>query len=172
MARAILTLPLAAALCLSPVHGAGPTACSAKHLDSKVQALQQRLAAGAFYKELLLRFGRPLTCTVDVQEERTTLTYAFRLGALLTATTDPKIEFSEQTVKQIHLDTASAIALLRRAEKNAYQPGGCGISWKNAEEESDGDRREVVYRGDNCNCQARLIYQGKYVSALVLRSAC
>jgi hypothetical protein len=32
--------------------------------------------------------------------------------------------------------------------------------------------RQVVYRGNACNCQARLTYKGKYVIAIVLRSAC
>ena len=31
---------------------------------------------------------------------------------------------------------------------------------------------EVVYRGDTCNCQARLTIKSKTVVALVLRSAC
>jgi hypothetical protein len=182
MARAVLSSPplwaaslVLAAVFAAPVHGAGQTACSSKSPDRKIQALQQQMTAGAFYKELLLRFGKPLTCAVDVQNGTTNLTYTFRRGAKLIARTDPKIEFSEQRVQLVHMDSAKALALLKRAELDAYQPGGCGISWTNGEEESPpgaGGTREIVYRGDTCNCQARLIYKDNSVVILVLRSTC
>lgn len=182
MARAVLTsaprwvasLALAAAVFVAPALGAEQTACSSKSLDLEIRTLQQQMTAGPFYKELLLHFGKPLTCSVDVQNGGTNLTYTFRRGVQLIAQTDPKIEFTEQRIELIHMDTAKAIALLKRAELDAYRPGGCGISWTSGQEESPGaaSRREIVYRGDTCNCQARLIYKDNYVVMLVLRSAC
>jgi hypothetical protein len=62
-----------------------------------------------------------------------------------------------------------------QAELDTYKPSGCGISWTKGEEDPPADaagKREVVYRGDTCNCQGRLIYQGDAVAGLVLRSAC
>jgi hypothetical protein len=166
---------LAAAVFVAPARGADQTACSSKGLGREIQALQQQMTAGAFYKELLLRFGKPLTCSVNLQNGRTNLKYTFQHGAQLITRTDPKIEFSEQRVELVHMDSANAIALLKRAELDAYRPGGCGISWTSGEEESPagaGGTREIVYRGDTCNCQARLIYMNNYVVILVLRSAC
>jgi hypothetical protein len=182
MARAVLgfvfrwvkSLVLAAVL-LAPAHGAGPIACSSGNLNPETHTFQERIAAGAFYKEMLLRFGKPLACTVAVQEGTTSLTYTFPRGVQLIAKTDAKIEFSEQSVKPIHMETATAMALLKRAERDAYPPGGCGIGWTGGEKESQagaGGDHEVIYRGDTCNCQARLIYKDKYVVTLVLRSAC
>jgi hypothetical protein len=173
--RWVAALVLAAAVFVAPAHGADQTACSSKSPDRDIQSLQQQIKGGAFYKELLLRFGKPLTCSVDVQDGKTNLTYIFRHGARLISQTDPKAEFSEQKVERVHMETAKAMALLKRAELDAYRPGGCGISWTSTEEESpasEGGTREIVYRGDTCNCQARLIYKDNDVVILILRSAC
>jgi hypothetical protein len=182
MARAVLSSALrwAAALVLAavfvaPALGADQTACSSETLDREIQTLQQQMTAGAFYKELLLRFGKPLMCSVDVQNGVTNLTYTFRHGARLIARTNPKIEFSEQRMELVHIDTAKAMALLKQAESDSYRPGGCGISWTSGEKESLAGAvgtREIVYRGDTCNCQARLTYKDNYVVTLVLQSAC
>jgi hypothetical protein len=183
MARAVLSSPLrwagalvlAAAVFVTPAHGANQTVCSSKSLDPDIHAFQQQITVGAFYKELVLRFGKPLTCRMDVQEGRTNLTYTFRRGAQLIARSDPKAEFSEQRVDLIHMDSVNAIALLKRAESNGYRPGGCGISWTRSEEELPAGAvgtRELVYRSDTCNCQARLIFKGNYVVSVILRSAC
>ena len=144
-------------------------------MDREIQTVQEQMTGGPFYKELLLRFGKPITCNLDVHDGVINLTYGFRHGARLIARTDPKIEFSEQSVQLIRMDKSTAVALLKRAELDAYQPTGCGISWTNGEETpstGSAGTREVVYRGDTCNCQARLIYKGDSVVMLVLRSAC
>ena len=183
MARAVLgsaprwaaALVLAAALSATLACGADKTTCSSRSLDPAVRTLQQQTAASAFYKELLLRYGKPLRCSVEVQDSRTDLTYTFRHGAQLIARIDPKAEFSEQRMELVQMSTDQAIALLKRAELSSYPPGGCGISWTSPEEESTGDTsgtHETVYRGDTCNCQARLTYKGQYIVVLVLRSAC
>ena len=182
MARAVLSsAPRWAALLVLAVvfvargEGANHAACSSGSLNREIQSLQRQMSAGALYKDLLLRFGKPLTCSVDVQNGRTQLTFTFRHRAQLIVRTDPRTEFSEQEVELIHMDTAKAIALLKRAELDAYRPGGCGIAWTSGEEESPAGAagtRETVYRGDTCNCQARLIYKDDYVVNLVLRSAC
>ncbi len=182
MARAVLGLvsrwvtPLAlAAVLLAPAYAAAPTACSSSNLNSEAHKFQERISAGAFYQEMLLRFGKPLACSVAVQEGSTSLTYTFPRGAQLIAKTDSKIEFSEQSLQPIHMETTAAVALLKRAERDAYPPGGCGIEWTSGEEESQAGaagNHEIIYRGDTCNCQARLIYSGNDVVTIVLRSAC
>jgi hypothetical protein len=69
---------------------------------------------------------------------------------------------------------SKAIALLKSAERYEYGSDGCAIVWRKAAEESaalDGGR-EAVYRGDSCNCQARITSRHSYAVVLVLKSAC
>jgi hypothetical protein len=64
---------------------------------------------------------------------------------------------------------------MSRREKEAFGQAGCGIDWSHVAEESQvthAGSREVVYRGDTCNCQGRMIYDNGIVVGLVLRSAC
>ena len=184
MARSILSRPfrwgawlvLASALFVVEAEGASQNICAGKSLDHKAQESQQQLVRGAFYKELLRRFGQPIACSVDKKDGATKLTYGFRGGARLISRTDLRIEFSEVRVELLRMDQAKAIALLKRVELEAYAPGGCGILWTSGEEErlasGPTGTREIVYRGDTCNCQARLIYQNDSCVSLVLRSAC
>ena len=69
----------------------------------------------------------------------------------------------------------AALALLQRTERWAFGDKGCSIAWKNRpamEADTTRGTREYVYRGDDCNCQARLVYGGKILTGLVFRSAC
>jgi hypothetical protein len=184
MARTVLGFPhrwaaplvLAIALHGFPALAAGPAPCSSKVADRTIRDLQRQVTAGTFYKELLVEFGKPLTCTVDSDDGGTSLTYSFGDNGRLIARIDPSAELSEQRVEldREFMDSAKAISLLKTAELDAYPPHGCGIVWTNGEEESPASMgtRQVVYRGNACNCQARLTYKGKGVIALVLRSAC
>jgi hypothetical protein len=51
------------------------------------------------------------------------------------------------------------VALLRRAEHAAFGRDGCGIDWRAPAAETapeQPDARSDVFRGDVCNCQARI----------------
>jgi hypothetical protein len=105
-----------------------------------------------------------------------TLSYRFRDGNALRASRNPAIEYDEQSVRFEQPPAEDALALLARAERAAFSDGGCGIDWKPDEVGAvDGQPgvTETVYRGDVCNCQARVRRgaQGQ-VLALLLRSAC
>jgi hypothetical protein len=141
---------------------------------NEIRSFQQRLESGPFHRELVRRFGKPLSCSMKLDDGNVDLSYAFRGGAQLVARTNPRIEFSEQRLDFQALDAKRVMRLLREAEKDAYRPNGCGIKWNRAEEESGevAGSREIVYRGDVCNCQAGVFYQKNRVVALVLRSAC
>jgi hypothetical protein len=156
--------------------------CSTKHpggipaiAEPEVRNLQEHLKAGPFYRELLLQFGKPLSCNLEFDDGMIGLTYAFRGRVQLIARIDRKIELSEQRVQIPRMELTKAIALLKAAERDAYRPNGCGITWDHPEEESSGGpagSREAVYRGATCNCQARVTSRNNYAVSLVLKSAC
>jgi hypothetical protein len=131
------------------------------------QDLQQNVTAGLFYKALVMQAGKPLSCRVDVDGAKTTITYSFKKHAELRAEVDQTIEASEQRIKT-RMPMANAIQLLKDAEKDLYPPGGCGIAWDHPQSSSG----ETVYRGTTCNCQARVTGRGNYAVTLILRSAC
>ena len=176
-ALVLIVAPLA-----GPASAAQQQDCSPEHpgriaaiADPEVRNLQEHLKAGPFYKELLLQYGKPLSCYLEFDDGKFGLTYAFRGRVQLMARIDRKLEISEQTVKIPRMEMTKAIALLKAAERDAYRPDGCGITWDHPEEESSGGpagSREFVYRGSTCNCQARVTSRKSYVVALVLKSAC
>ena len=103
------------------------------------------------------------------------MVYEFPRNGTLVAQTDPRIEFSEQRVNLQGLDEDQAKSLLQAAEANAFGATGCGLDWEHHSTEEPGTfggSQEVVYRGDACNCQARVLYDDEKVIGLVLRSAC
>ena len=105
-----------------------------------------------------------------------TLAYRLRDGGSLQAVRNPAIEYTEQTAR-LRLPAADdPLALLARAERAAFGDAGCGIDWKQADTQPADDERggtETVYRGEACNCQARVRRDGAgQVRGLLLRSAC
>ena len=66
--------------------------------------------------------------------------------------------------------------VLVRAEQAAFGAAGCGINWKHPETraaEGNPGTTESVFRGDTCNCQARVRRDAAgRVTGLALRSNC
>ena len=144
-------------------------------VQKEFQELRKQVEAGPFYKELVRRFGRPQRCQLDADGEKIALSYAFRNNAHLDARTDPSIEYSEQRTQFSGLNGERALALLKKGEEDSFGRDGCGIDWKRSEDESTDERdgsRAAVFRGNSCNCQARIIYRRNTVVALVLSSSC
>jgi hypothetical protein len=147
----------------------------AEDKKNQVRAFQQALTAGPFYKELSRRAGKPRECKVAIDDGGITLSYSFRGNASLFSQVSAANESTDQRMQVRSIAAQAAMSLLMRAAKDAFGQDGCGIVWNKPAEELPGEQagsREVVYRGDACNCQARLIYAGKSIVALVLRSAC
>lgn len=190
MACAILTLVrlgttlllLVVALLAAPARAAQQQPCTPKNsagvpslAEPAIRNLQESLKAGPFYKELLLQFGKPLSCILEFDDGKIGLIYTFRGRVQLMARIDLRIEISEQRMQIPRMEMTKAIALLKAAEKDAYRPNGCGITWDRPAEESTGGQagfREAVYRGTTCNCQARVTYRNSYAVSLMLKSAC
>jgi hypothetical protein len=154
LALLLLSLPLAAAQNCASAKGDALT-------------LQQQTKTGPFYKALVTQAGAPLSCRLDVEEDKITITYAFHGNMELRTLVDPSVESSEQRLTT-RMPMDKAITLLKAAEQDAYKPGGCGIAWDHPESK-DG---VTVYSGTTCNCQARVTTRGTYAVTLMLKSAC
>ena len=194
MARAVLNLErgqcwaVALVLALVPFAGSAERAkregvpCSPRALLSLPPSRQREMAdflrrveSGPLYRELLHRTGKPATCNVTIEDTIISLYYAFRGGAQLEAKTDSSIEFSEQRAQIPGINDGEAVSVLRESEKDSFGEGGCGIDWNHPSVKEAGlgpGSREVVYRGNACNCLARTIHKPKTLVALVLSGAC
>jgi len=143
--------------------------------EPEIHNLEERVKAGPFYRELVTQLGKPASCTLEFDDGRIGLTFAFARRAQLIVRTDRKIESNEQRIQIPRMEMAKAMSLLQAAEKDAYRPNGCGIAWDHADEDSVDERtgsHELVYRGGTCNCQARVTSRNNYAVSLVLKSAC
>jgi hypothetical protein len=158
-----------------PLICTGDLSHASPELQSAYPPLRHRVEAGPLYQALEKRLGPPRTCTRSVQAGGLHLTYEFPHNGALVAQIDPRTEFSEQRVNLQGLDEAEAKSLLQAAETSAFGATGCGLNWERPATEEPGTlggSSEVVYRGDACNCQARVGYDDEKVIGLVLRSAC
>ena len=155
----------------SPDSSAGVTPSDRK----QVHDFQEQVKSGPFFKELVARLGKPVACKTAVQDGAISLVYSFRKNGRLVSRISPGIEATEQS---LHLQTISrkkAIALLKESERHSFGQGGCGITWNRPAEDTPGDQtgsHELVYRGEACNCQGRVLYSKGQIVGLVLRSAC
>ncbi len=165
LALALMTLPLLAS--------AAPQDRCSTSTNINARNLQQQVKAGPFYQSLQREFGQPLTCTLEIKGSAIGLTYTFRNRARLTARIDSQIETSEQRLQTPRMDQAKAVTLLKAAEKYAYAPNGCGIAWDQPEDSPGAaGSSEAIYRGDTCNCQARVTLKNHFAVLLILKSAC
>ncbi len=143
--------------------------------QKQVRDFEQRVKAGPFYRKMLQQLGKPQSCNVKQDGDSIALSYAFRGDAHLDAQVNSTIESSQQRAEFRGLNRERALALLKKGESDSYGKDGCGIDWSKPEEQSmeaPPGSRATVFRGDSCNCQARIVYQGKSVVAVVLSSAC
>lgn len=114
------------------------------------------------------------SCTVKYDGDATQIDYLFKAGGSLTVKRDMSIEYSEQSAQFALEPSADIIAVLQDAENHAFGPQGCGIDWQHGGKEaaeSDAAATDTVFRGNTCNCQARMRRMSGKVW-LVLRSAC
>jgi hypothetical protein len=142
--------------------------------QKQVREFQQRVEAGPFYKKVLQQLGGPQSCNAKLDGDNIRLWYVFRDDARLEAQISSTLESSEQRASFRGLSAKEALALLKKGELDSFGRDGCGIDWNRPEDQAMGGppgSRATVFRGDACNCQARIVYQGASV-ALVLRSAC
>jgi len=153
----------------------GSLSQASAELQHAYPSLQRHIEDGPLYQALQQRLGPPRKCVRSVQDDGLRLVYRFSNSGALAARIDPRIEFLEQHLSLKGLSEAEAKSLLQAAETNTFGTTGCGIAWDQPVTEQRGNfggSREVVYLGDACNCQGRVVYDGGAVIGLVLRSAC
>lgn len=155
----------------TPPELQGMTAASQK----QVRDLEQRVETGPFYKKMFQQLGKPQSCSANQEGDAVALSYVFPKDARLDVQANAAIESSMQKAAFPGLNREKALALLKKGESESYGKDGCGINWKQPENETMDDpagAHATVFRGDSCNCQARILYKGNAVVALVLSSAC
>jgi hypothetical protein len=116
------------------------------------------------------------SCHVRYDSAVIELEYRFKDGGWLHVKRDARIEYTEQEARFALSPAENPVTILAGAERAAFGPDGCGIDWRQAETQPAGDdpsATETVFRGDVCNCQARIRRDaaGRIVG-LVLRSTC
>lgn len=155
--------------CVAAQGGASPQ--NAETTDG----LRRAVEMGPLYTVLASQSG-VASCRVSNDSSEVTLEYTFRNGGSLEARRDPRIEYNNQEARFAVPPQEDPVAVLTRAERLAFTPDGCGIDWRAPETQPAGDdpgATETIYRGDLCNCQARVRKDtAGRVTRLLWRSAC
>jgi hypothetical protein len=115
------------------------------------------------------------SCRATGEAEKVVIEYHFADGASVRATRDPRIEYFDEEVQLASPPAANAVDLLTRTERAVFATDGCGIDWKDPETLPAGESKgtETIYRGDTCNCQARVRSDASgRPLVLTFRSAC
>ena len=154
-----------------------PSACPAtiSAADPALQRTYVEFKRSVESSPLARRLGRAVSCEARADGGAIQLTYASSTGATLVAHRDPALESTEQRLSERGLTKEAAVTLLRRTERWAFGDKGCAIAWTKPPEDvaaTGRGRRELVYRGEDCNCQARLVYGGNTPPEAIFRSAC
>lgn len=142
---------------------------------SEFETLRRNVEAGALQRVAAL--PGPATCLGQVDAEGSIhIDYRYADGSALQVRRQSRIESTDFTLRFAQPRAGPGRDILVELERTAFGATGCGIDWQRATTEpaADGSRgADTVYRGDLCNCQARVRRdeQGRVV-VLTLRSAC
>jgi hypothetical protein len=140
-----------------------------------IASLKRAVEDGPIFAASAARTG-VASCRVAYDGGVASIDYQLRDGGWLRAKRDAKIEYSDQEARLTTPLAEDAVGVLQRAERASFGADGCGIDWKEPESKPPDDDRsavEKIYRGETCNCQARVRSDasGK-VFGLMLRSSC
>jgi hypothetical protein len=126
--------------------------------SAEAQALRSATERGPAFATL--RAASPVqSCSVRYEPGAIEIEWRMRDGGWLKVVRDARIELYSQEVRLVTPPTEDASAWLKRAASAAFGEGGCGIDWSRAESDTPSGEpgaTEQVFRGDSCNCQARL----------------
>jgi hypothetical protein len=180
MRRAVgpLALILSIAITAYAAEPLADTSSCPRTISTSDPALQQQYAEFRQSIEsapFARRLGPALTCTVRAEGGSVWLEYEYAKGGKLEAHRDYAIELTELHLTKAGLSRRTALILLQRTERWAFDGKGCGIPWKKPPAREPGaapDGHDLAYRGADCNCQGRLEYNGAALTGLVFRSAC
>ena len=139
-------------------------------------AQQLAIETSPFYKIPAASKGLPSCDLRFYPDGDMGLEYHFRDDNWLQVKRNMRIEYTEQNVRLNLQLPEQPETILVRAEQSAFGTHGCGIDWHQSETQparDDPSITETIFRGDVCNCQARIrrnVY-GRIVG-FMLRSAC
>lgn len=177
----VATLLAACTAVPAPVAGRWLPNCAVAGLEheasrrTEFEALRRSVEAGALQRVAAL--PGPATCIGQVDAEGAIqIDYRYADGSALQVRRQSRIESTDFDLRFAQPRAAPVQDILVELERTAFGAAGCGIDWRRATTEpaADGSRGvDTVYRGDVCNCQARVRRdeQGR-IAVLVLRSAC
>lgn len=138
-------------------------------------SLRRTVETGPVYA-LMARKAGVTSCRTRNESGRLELDYRFLDGGSLCVRHDPSIEYNDLEARFASPLAEDAIALLTRVEQASLGATGCGIDWRQAETRhvsDDPKATESIYRGDTCNCQARVRSDAAgRVTGILFRSAC
>src|SRR5215510_2075459 len=148
---------------------------SSKEKDA-IAELRRTVEAGPLYIIPASQSGI-VACNAGYDAGGITLEYSFRdRQGWLRVKRDPRIEYNDQELRFELPPAEVPMSVLKQAELAAFGKDGCGIEWKESEKqqaEDDPQAVETIFRGDTCNCQARIRSDASgRVIGLRLRSAC
>ena len=148
----------------------------AKHSPDAIANLRRAAETSPLYAVLASKTGQASSCRVSGDADAITLEYTFRDGGSLRVVRNSQIESSSQEARLASPLAEGPVEVLTRAEQASFGDKGCGINWRQPETKPAGDdpkTTESVYRGDTCNCQARVRRDASgRVLSLSIRSAC
>ena len=146
---------------------------AAKDLQAQIQKgpMYRTAAAHSLLIACIWRFPEGAALTQE---------YTFRNGGKLQIQRDASIEYNNQSLSLAEPPPEPPETLLKAAERATFGEHGCGIDWKRPPEQVQpstsaeiGTASESVFRGESCNCQARVRKNAAgNVVGLMLRSAC
>lgn len=138
-------------------------------------ALQRSVESGPLYDAAAASSGIA-ACRIRRDQDALVLEYRFGNGATLRVERDARLEYTDTAAGFASPPSEPVVDILMRAERAAFGTAGCGIDWEHPETQAADAKpgmAESVYRGDTCNCQARIRRDATgRVVALALRSAC
>jgi hypothetical protein len=173
---------LLVAACSMPSFSGQDTAQSATipcapggQVSADLAALQRAVETSPLYTIPAVTLG-VAECHVRDESGVMALEYRFKDGGWLHVKRDARIEYTEQEARFTLSLAEDPVAVLSLAEQKAFGVKGCGIDWQKMETQparDDTNATETVFRGDVCNCQARIRRDAaKHVVGLTIRSAC
>ena len=159
----------------APVACVGADTAATPHDASALAALRRSVETGPLYAAAVAA-SAVVMCRVRLESGVMALEYQFRDAGWLHVKRDARIEYIEQEAHFASPPAEPPEALLARAEQAAFGVSGCGIDWRQPETlatEGNSGAKDTVFRGDVCNCQARIRRDaGGRVVGLALRSTC
>ena len=162
--------------CAPPSRASGALTCETANVAAAAaDEMRKSVEAGPLFAALASR-SPVRSCTARGESGKIVLDYAAADDSRLHVERDATIEYSLHELRFAAPQSLNARELLTRVERDVFGDDGCGIDWSGGETSPAADASgvaETSYRGDVCNCQARVRSDSNgRVTALSMRSTC